>query len=105
MSPPKLNPIEPPWYGPVCPVVWEGRRREASPYPDQVLGLLGHRLHLRLDEFRLQLGEVLDVPHLHQPLCKLESARDIALGITEDFVAKFRTAHDIAGNRALKELE
>ena len=27
----KLNSIEPPWYGPVCPVVWEGRRREASP--------------------------------------------------------------------------
>jgi hypothetical protein len=21
-------------YGPVCPVVWEGRRREAPPYPD-----------------------------------------------------------------------
>ena len=34
MSPQKLNPVEPPWYGPVCPVVWEGRRREASPYPD-----------------------------------------------------------------------
>ena len=32
--PPNLNPIEPPWYGPVCPVVWEGRRREAFPYPD-----------------------------------------------------------------------
>src|SRR6516165_5749181 len=32
---PKLNPIEPPWYGPVCPVVWEARRREASPYPDR----------------------------------------------------------------------
>ncbi len=31
----KLNPIEPPWYGPVCPVVGEGRRREASPYPDR----------------------------------------------------------------------
>jgi hypothetical protein len=31
---PRLNPIEPPWYGPVCPVVWEGWRREASPYPD-----------------------------------------------------------------------
>ena len=30
-----FNPIEPPWYGPVCPVVWEGWRREASPYPDQ----------------------------------------------------------------------
>src|SRR5437762_3192647 len=30
-----LNSIEPPWYGPVCPVVWEGRCREASPYPDQ----------------------------------------------------------------------
>ncbi|MER9690184.1 group II intron maturase-specific domain-containing protein [Mesorhizobium sp. M0139] len=37
MSLPELNPIEPPWYGPVCPVVWEGRRREASPYPDQSL--------------------------------------------------------------------
>ena len=32
--PQKLNSVEPPWYGPVCPVVWEGRRREASPYPD-----------------------------------------------------------------------
>jgi retron-type reverse transcriptase len=30
-----LNLVEPPWYGPVCPVVWEGRRRKASPYPDQ----------------------------------------------------------------------
>ena len=29
----KPNPIEPPWYGPVCPVVWEGRRREVSPIP------------------------------------------------------------------------
>src|SRR6476620_3597381 len=29
-----LNLIEPPWYGPVCPVVWEGRSREAPPYPD-----------------------------------------------------------------------
>ena len=26
---------EPPWYGPVCPVVWEGWHREVSPYPDQ----------------------------------------------------------------------
>src|SRR5207302_6310460 len=31
----RLNLIEPPWYGPVCPVVWEGWRRETSPYPDQ----------------------------------------------------------------------
>jgi len=31
----KPNSVEPPWYGPVCPVVWEGWRREASPYPDQ----------------------------------------------------------------------
>ena len=34
MFPPKHNLVEPPWYGPVCPVVWEGRRCEASPYPD-----------------------------------------------------------------------
>jgi cation diffusion facilitator CzcD-associated flavoprotein CzcO len=31
----KLNLVEPPWYGPVCPVVWEGRHREVPPYPDQ----------------------------------------------------------------------
>jgi hypothetical protein len=30
----QLNSVEPPWYGPVCPVVWEGWRRETSPYPD-----------------------------------------------------------------------
>ncbi len=33
-----LNSIEPPWYGPVCPVVWEGRSREAPPYPDLLRG-------------------------------------------------------------------
>src|SRR4029077_11152011 len=30
MSLPKLNPVEPPWYGPVCPVVGEGWHREVS---------------------------------------------------------------------------
>src|SRR5262249_30891165 len=25
--------LEPPWYGPVCQVVWEGRSREAPPIP------------------------------------------------------------------------
>jgi hypothetical protein len=29
MSPPKHNSVEPPWYGPVCPVVWELRRASA----------------------------------------------------------------------------
>ena len=43
MSLPKLNPVEPPWYGPVCPVVGEGWHREVSPYPNQQLDL---RLHL-----------------------------------------------------------
>src|SRR5256885_15941911 len=28
------QPLEPPWYGPVCQVAWEGRSREAPPYPD-----------------------------------------------------------------------
>ncbi len=28
------QPLEPPRYGPVCQVVWEGRSREAPPYPD-----------------------------------------------------------------------
>jgi hypothetical protein len=27
------NSLEPPWYGPICPVVWEGRCRETPPYP------------------------------------------------------------------------
>jgi len=41
MSLPKLNPVEPPWYGPVCPVVGEGWHREVSPYPDhETVGLL-----------------------------------------------------------------
>jgi len=34
MRPPKPNSVEPPWYGTRIPVVWEGWRREASPYPD-----------------------------------------------------------------------
>ena len=33
----RLNPDEPPWYGPVCPVVWEGRHCEVPPYPYQSL--------------------------------------------------------------------
>src|SRR5262249_38585339 len=44
-SPPKLNPVEPPWYGPVCPVVGEGWHREVYPYPDQSAL---RRLHLDL---------------------------------------------------------
>jgi hypothetical protein len=31
------------WYGPVCPVVWEGWRREASPYPDQSCEEIKHQ--------------------------------------------------------------
>ena len=34
MSLPKHNSVEPPRYGSVCQVVWEGRCREAPPYPD-----------------------------------------------------------------------
>src|SRR5262245_23152425 len=34
-DPPNGAAIEPPWYGPVCPVVWEGRSREAPPYPHE----------------------------------------------------------------------
>jgi hypothetical protein len=34
MSLSKPNPVEPPWYVTVCPVVWEGWHREVSPYPD-----------------------------------------------------------------------
>src|ERR1700727_3857088 len=33
--------------GPVCPVVWEGGRREASPYPD----------HAQIADIRRRLGE------------------------------------------------
>jgi hypothetical protein len=49
MRPPKSKSIEPPWYGPVCPVVWEGWRREASPYPDQFAKerVSGSRVHAK----------------------------------------------------------
>ena len=39
MFPPTLNPIEPPWYGPVCPVVWEGWSKIVNQMEE--LGLLG----------------------------------------------------------------
>ena len=29
-----FNPSEPPWYGPICLVVWEGKAREGLPYPE-----------------------------------------------------------------------
>src|SRR4051794_31415028 len=44
-----LNRIEPPWYGPVCPVVWEGRSREAPPYPDQHANYVSSGLNLTSD--------------------------------------------------------
>jgi hypothetical protein len=55
---PRLNPIEPPWYGPVCPVVWEGWRREASPYPDPcsimdlsaLVAVAGERVSMRFPD-------------------------------------------------------
>ena len=67
MSLSKLNPIEPPWYGPVCPVVWEGRSREASPYPDQVADLSNAAPSPMLDILlRTGVRAVLAVPLLHQ---------------------------------------
>ena len=32
-----FNPSEPPWYGPVCLVVWEGKVRKGLPYPESSL--------------------------------------------------------------------
>ena len=66
-------------------------RSRSGPWP------AGHRLHLRLDEVRLRSAEALEVPDLHQPFCKLEGARDVALGITEDFVAQFRATVTVLG--------
>jgi hypothetical protein len=43
---PWYNSVEPPWYGPVCPVVWEGWRREASPYPDQSPSIQSNQITL-----------------------------------------------------------
>ena len=50
---PRLNPIEPPWYGPVCPVVWEGRCREAFLYPDQ--SAIAHDVLSRVEEERVPM--------------------------------------------------
>jgi hypothetical protein len=71
----------------------------------QFLGLLGHRLRLRLYEFRLQTCQSLYVPHLPQPPCELKCTREVALGIMEEVFAKLRAARNIAGSDALQELE
>jgi hypothetical protein len=71
---PRLNPIEPPWYGPVCPVVWEGRRREASPYPDPcpraaVAVAKEPRGRIEIGEWALTSIEMIDSP--------LEASREL----------------------------
>jgi hypothetical protein len=48
MSPVEAQPDRTAVYGPVCTVVWEGRRREASPYPD--LGSTASRVDRQLSE-------------------------------------------------------
>lgn len=59
----RLNSIEPPWYGPVCPVVWEGWRRETSPYPDQAaLCRVRHRQVLTNDARIAQLSAPPSLP-------------------------------------------
>jgi hypothetical protein len=50
MSLPQLNPVEPPWYGPVCPVVGEGWHREVSPYPDRHSAAFARQTALRLPD-------------------------------------------------------
>src|SRR5215831_16461789 len=53
-------------YGPVCPVVWEGRSRKAPPYPDQrgvaadeagLTPFAGRRSHWPASLLNLALGE------------------------------------------------
>src|SRR5262249_11670049 len=66
---PTPNPIEPPWYGPVCPVVWKGWRREVSPYPDhrRILPVparsSGGRLTERTPVVQSRRRERVKVPH------------------------------------------
>ena len=45
---PTLNPVEPPWYVTLCPVVGEGWHREVSPYPRSIPFLENHSLRRRL---------------------------------------------------------
>jgi len=49
------------WYGPVCPVVWEGWRREASPYPDLAQTAAIARRH---PDWKSPLGHRLGAPVL-----------------------------------------
>src|ERR1700738_5642217 len=43
----RLNSIEPPWYGPVCPVVWEGWGARRPPIP--IIGTFRTWLAVRLE--------------------------------------------------------
>ena len=60
ISLPGPNPGEPPWYGPVCPVVWEGRHREVPPIPiNGFYGELTIETELEGDEARACFKELL----------------------------------------------
>jgi hypothetical protein len=72
---PTLNPIEPPWYGPVCPVVWEGWRREVSPYPDQ-----GWKADIR-SRFLSELSDFLGY-------ASIAARQSLMLAIASDLVAQ-----------------
>jgi uncharacterized protein (DUF736 family) len=75
MFPLRPNSVEPPKYGPVCQVVWEGRCREASPYPDQsaLCGAphnaeIGAGWSKRSEEGRNYLSLKLDDPSFNAPI-------------------------------------
>jgi hypothetical protein len=89
MSLPKLNPVEPPWYGPVCPVVGEGWHREVPPYPDprriaaeSVMHLLPNR-RLLLNLFSLPWPTRLHADHREKRRRYGLAGRDLALMISK----------------------
>ena len=87
MFPPKRILIEPPWYGSVCRVVWEGRRREASPYPDL----------WPIAVARLRSGERREPAYSGLFLLRFERQEDIPRQLPELAVAGRDQQHTVGG--------
>jgi len=76
MSLPRLNPVEPPWYGPVCPVVGEGWHREVPPYPD-------HRTNTDMRVHRTYGAKIVEVRYSPPGLAVPLAIKDLRLALAE----------------------
>jgi Phage integrase family len=82
MRPPKLYSVEPPRYGSICQVVWEGRCPEAFPYPAHAqIAVMRAETHLSFLRLRHNIAKFAGTerrPRNVWPECLLPSGPHIA---------------------------